>query len=146
MIALERLKLERDHVDEYIRKFRALAREAGYDIRKRNIKQLFILGLPIGVAREVKCAPAPDTFEEHVAKLIQVVKDDYDITEMFKQRLAASNPHPNNQNSQGNWRNQPRQYPEHPQYNSTNAPRSYNNATVPMDTDRARVDCWGTRG
>ena len=38
MIALERLKLERDHVDEYVRKFRALAREAGYDVRERNIK------------------------------------------------------------------------------------------------------------
>ena len=138
MIALERLKLERDHVDEYVRKFRALAREAGYDVHERNIKRLFILGLPIGVAREVKHAPAPDTFEEHVAKLIQVVKDDYDITEMFKQRLAASNLRPNNQNSWGNWRNQPRQYPdtrERPQYNSTNAPHSYNYATVPMDTD-----------
>ena len=107
MIALERLKLERDHVDEYVRKFRALAREAGYDVRERNIKRLFILGLPIGVAREVKRAPAPDTFEEHVAKLIQVVKDDYDITEMFKQKLATSNPRPNNPGSRGNWRNQP---------------------------------------
>ena len=143
MIALERLKLEQDHVDEYVRKFRALAREAGYDVREQNLKQLFILGLPIRVAREVKRALAPDTFEEHVAKLIQVVKDDYDITKMFKQKLATSNPCPSNQNSQGNWRNQPRQYPDarkHPQYNSTNAPRSYNNTTVPMDTDRARVD------
>ena len=149
MIALERLKLERDHVDEYVRKFRALAREAGYDVRERNIKRLFILGLPIGVAREVKRAPAPDTFEEHVAKLIQVVKDDYDITEMFKQKLATSSSRPNNPGSRGNWRNQPRQYPEprdRPQYNSTNAPRSYNNTTVPMDTDRARVDRRGTRG
>ena len=142
MIALERLKLERDHVDEYIRKFRTLAREAGYDVRERNIKQLFILGLPIGVAREVKRTPAPNTFEEHVAKLNQVVKDNYDIMEMFKQRLAGSRP-TNNPNLQGNWQNQPRQYPdvhEHPQYNSTNAPRSYNNTTVPMDMDRARVD------
>ena len=149
MIALERLKLERDHVDKYVRKFRALAREAGYDVRERNIKRLFILGLPIGVAREVKRAPAPDTFEEHVAKLIQVVKDDYDITEMFKQKLATPNSRPNNLNSRGNWRNQPRQYPEprdRPQYNSTNAPRSYNNTTVPMDTDRARIDRRGTRG
>ena len=149
MIALERLKLERDHIDEYVRKFRALAREAGYDVRERNIKRLFILGLPIGVAREVKRAPAPDTFEEHIAKLIQVIKDDYDITEMFKQRLATSNLRPGNPNSRGNWWNQPRQYLdacEHPQYNSTNAPRSYNNTTVPMDTDWARVDRRGARG
>ena len=67
---------------------------------ERNIKWLFILGLPIGVAREVKRTPVPDMFEEHVAKLIQVVKDDYDITEMFKQRLASSNSGPtNNPNS-----------------------------------------------
>ena len=138
MIALERLKLERDHIDEYVRKFQALAREAGYDVRERNIKRLFILGLPIGVAREVKCTPAPDTFEEHVAKLIQVVKDDYNITEMFKQKLVTLNSRPSNQNSRGNWWSQPCQYPEareRPQYNSTNSPQSYNNATVPMDTD-----------
>jgi hypothetical protein len=92
MTALEKLRLERDHVDEYVRKFKALVREAGYDLREKNIHHLFITGLPFAVSREVKRAPVPVTFKDHVRKTIEAVNADYELTELFKRSALTRKP------------------------------------------------------
>src|ERR1700741_1043416 len=87
-------------------------------------------------------APTPQGYEETKRKAIQAVQAQQILNQLLNRGgpprpFAPSRPPYNNnrpffQRPQGN-------RPPPPRFNSTNAPRSYNNIPVPMDLDRGRA-------
>jgi hypothetical protein len=71
---LESLKLKGIDVDSYVQDFRALAREAGYDLREQSVWCIYLRGLPEAIGIKVWEFPLPQTFNELADKTLSVVK------------------------------------------------------------------------
>jgi hypothetical protein len=137
-------------VDQYILDFIRLAVDAHYDLDAEGTRIFFIRGLPRFMGMEVIKANTQDW-----AMLRATTVAATQAWMRMKILIGGFGDAPGNRTqtnlqqnmravgcSQQNWRNQSwhqntvnTQQPR-PQYNSSNAPRSWNNAPVPMDLSR----------
>ena len=137
---LEYLKLKGIDVDTYVQDFTALARDAGYDVREPSVWRIYLKGLPESVGMEVWRYPVPQTFPELVAKTLSVVKEKGTHNDIWGR-------------TQRNWGNQRSQqdrttgnrpsFSNNQRFNSSNAPRSFNDQPVDMDLSRTRANRKG---
>jgi hypothetical protein len=125
--ALDKHTFRFPFVDQYISDFENLVRKAGYTVGSRESMNYFIKGLQSApdVAEKV-VEKFPVDYQDLKDKTILVVKARQLIRAMrntgappFQRPAQSSVPRPNQ-----------------PRYNSSNAPRSWNNIPVPMDVSR----------
>jgi hypothetical protein len=157
-LAIEQIKLKGYDIDQYISNFVTLARDAEYDLNATGTRRFFVAGLSFGVANETVKAN-PRNWDQLKTAAIAAAQHYQTMAVMFpraqgRPTAPAQNPNrgrptdnrrpwvaPQFQTlSQGQWRqNQGR--PSN--FNSSNAPRSFNNTAVPMDLSRARGNRQG---
>jgi hypothetical protein len=152
-LAIEQIKLKGYDIDQYISNFVTLARDAEYDLNATGTRRFFVAGLSFGVANETVKAN-PRNWDQLKTAAIAAAQHYQTMAVMFPRAQGRPNAPTQNLNrgrptdnrrpwvapqfqtpSQGQWRqNQGR--PSN--FNSSNAPRSFNNTAVPMDLSRAR--------
>ena len=132
-------------MDAYIQEFTSLARDAGYDIREPSVWRIYLKELPESVGTEVWRYLVLQTFPELVAKTLSVVKEKGTHLDIWGK-------------GQRNWGNQRFQqdcttgnrptFSSNQCFNSSNAPRFFNDQPVDMDLSRTKANCCGqwTRG
>jgi hypothetical protein len=146
----ENLRMKWPLINEYTMEFARLTREAGYQPRSAESIQVYLKGLPTSVAKDVLQPPLVHTFPQILQRAIESVKSQELLASLSKLRDAPSRPTSKqapwqafggNQNS----RRPPPSYPppgwQNPnigRYNSSNAPKNYNNVPVAMDLGHAR--------
>ena len=143
-------------MDEYDQRFRALAREANYDLRETSVLMKFLKGLPRSITQECLRAPRPNNYAGLVHRAQETVALYGDMNQLYgkwETGNQSQNWHSNQRQQNRGWRNQNRpgngqgfvQANSSPQqYNSSNAPRRFNNTPIPMDTSaRTRVNRQG---
>jgi hypothetical protein len=162
-IDLENCHMRYPLIDEYISKFEGLAHIAGYTQGSAKLTHYFLKGLTKSVLEDVMRGDAPTTYAAIKQKAISCTRSQQLLHSLLNRRAPGGfqggafgqfqrqqqqrQPffRPNNFNNQrgGQMNNAPR-----PQYNSSNAPRSYNNIPVPIavDLDRTRTPTWRGRG
>jgi hypothetical protein len=144
-------------VDEYISRFKELARQANFTTGSEETTNLFLKGLPGRVLADVLRAPQVTTYRDIKERAVQATNAGKILDQFLNKgnrpqnnRTAGYSPFnqnrgqrqpffQQNRNSQGNQN-------QRPQYNSSNAPASMNNQAVPMDLGRARAPNWRNRG
>ena len=147
---IDNIKMKGIAIDQYISDFVRLAEDAQYDLGATGTWRFFLRGLPKDVGVEVIKANPQDW-----ATLRQTAIDATNawnrINIAFGDRFSSMHTHTNQgqcppfRSNQQNWRQNtsPTQVPR-PQYNSSNAPKNFNNVPVPMDTSaRARANRRG---
>jgi hypothetical protein len=162
-IDIENCRMRYPYIDEYISRFEGLARIAGYTQGSAKLTHAFLKGLTKQILEEVMRGNAPTTYAAIKQKAIDCTRSQQLLQSLlnrcigggfqggaFGQFQCQQQPRqpffrPNNFNNRGGGQtnNIPR-----PQYNSSNAPRSYNNIPVPIavDLDRTRAPTWRGRG
>jgi len=126
-----------------------LMREASYRLGTPESIQIYLKGLPSSVMKDVLRTPITTTYQQTIEWAANSVKSQQLIQSLERirgipQRFA---PCTNPWQSFGGQRNPPRmtpsnQAPLRPSYNSTTAPRTYNNQLVPMDLSHTQGN-WG---
>jgi len=145
---LETLKMKWPDIDQYTMDFEKLVQEAGYRIGTPESIQMYIKGLPYSVAKDVLAPPLVHTYQEVLGRAVESIKSQELLNTLSKMRgTPAKNPF-----RQGGWQNFGRNQTQRPsntsrpteggQFNSSNAPRAFNNAPIPMDLSRTQ----GNRG
>jgi Retrotransposon gag protein len=149
-IELDNLKMRFPDVDQYIAKFEDLVQLAGYTIGNKETINLFLHGLTPSILDNMIRLPFVNDYVGTKERVIQLTKA-RQMTEAIKARRGIGSQCPFQrpqgfQNFFGNSQRRPqyssqrntqlqRSYNQQPpQYNSSNAPRQYNNIPVPMDT------------
>jgi hypothetical protein len=157
-INLETCRMRYPYIDEYISKFEGLARIAGYTQGSAELTHYFLKGLTKSILEEVMRGNAPTTYAAIKQKAIDCTRSQQLLASLLNRRAPGGfqggafgqfqrQPffRPNNFNNQrgGQTNTTPR-----PQYNLSNAPRSYNNIPVPIavDLDRTCAPTWCSRG
>jgi hypothetical protein len=148
---LTSLRMTWPHIDQYIVDFEQLIREAGYDKDHPESVQLFLLHLSPGVLTDTMKAMAQQpirTYQVYKETAIKATQSQEMLKVLlgntagrFFQPQRQGNPQPQYQRQNWNYQRpqQPNNYSQC-QYNSSNAPRSMNNAYIPMDLDRSRAN------
>ena len=72
-LEIENLKMKDNNVDEYDQRFRALAREANYDLRETSVLMKFLKGLPRSITQECLHAPRPNNYAGLVQRAQETV-------------------------------------------------------------------------
>ena len=153
-IELQTLKMNWPEIDEYICKFESIAHKAGYNPVDHNTMQQFLQGLPQSIRQKVLEDTTIKTYDQMKKKAINVMASQHIINALYKQPVWNT-PWPNFQANwqaqgqcfQGNQNQQPqRQGFGQTPFNSTTAPRSWNNQPVPMDLDQTRAPRGNWRG
>jgi hypothetical protein len=149
---IEMIKMKGTDVDQYVSDFIRLAVDAHYDLDAEGTRLFFIKGLPRFVGMEVIKANPQDwaTLRATTVAATQAWMRMKILIGGFGDASGNRTQTNLQQNmravgrSQQNWHNQNwrqntvnTQQPR-PQYNSSNAPRSWNNAPIPMDLSRVR--------
>jgi hypothetical protein len=162
-IEIEKCFMRYPYIDEYISKFEGLARIAGYTQGSAELTHYFLKGLTKQILEEVMRGDAPVTYAAIKQKAISCTRSQQLLQSLLNRRTGGGfqggafaqfqrqqQPRqpffrPNNFNNRGG--GQANAAPR-PQYNSSNAPRSYNNIPVPIavDLDRTRAPTWRGRG
>jgi hypothetical protein len=152
----ENLRMKWPLIDEYTMEFARLTREAGYQPGSAESIQAYLKGLPTSVAKDVLRPPLVHTFPQILQRAIESVKSQELLASLSKLRDIPSRP----PSKQAPWqafggnqnRRPPPNYPppgwQNPnagRYNSSNAPRNYNNTPVAMDLGRTRDNRGGGR-
>jgi hypothetical protein len=160
-INLENCRMRYPYVDEYISKFKGLARIASYTQGSAELTHYFLKGLTKSILEEVMRGNAPTGYAAIKQKAIDCTRSQQLLHSLLNRRTTGFQGgafgqfqrqqqrqlffRPNNFNNQrgGQTNTAP-----HPQYNSSNTPRSYNNVPVPIavDLDRTRTPTWRGRG
>ena len=150
---LKNLKMKGNLIDKYVSDFEELVRMAGYAIGSHETMAMFLDRVNAGILRDIMKPPIPWDYQTLRQKAIESAKACQAVDDILKSRgQGRINPRPpflplQQQQQQpqqgqwqffgganrGNWCNN--------QFNSSNAPRNYNNAPVPMDIDRGRMNC-----
>ena len=110
---IENLKMKDNNVDEYNQRFRALAREAHYDLREISILMKFLKGLPRSITQECIRAPRPNDYAGLVQRAQETVALYTDMNQLYG-RWESGNQnqswHSNQRQQNHNWlgRNQNR--------------------------------------
>ena len=154
-IKLQTLKMTWPEIDEYISKFKSIAHEASYNPADPNTMQQFLQGLPQSIGQKVLEDTTVETYEQMKKKAINVTASQCIIHALYKQPPRNTTPWNNFQTTwqmqrqcfQGNQNPQPqRQGFSQTPFNSTTAPKSWNNQPVPMDLDQTRAPRGNWRG
>jgi len=157
---LENLRMKFPEIDEYIATFEDTSRDAGYTMTNPENMQFFLKGLSKGVLADVLRAPIPRTYQEMKTKAIECTNAQQTMSNIMSSLTGGKPFRPfqtsrpqGNQGNQGNWRRQQQQqqqqrqsWGKQPQFNSSNAPPSMNNQSVPMDLSRTRNPNYRGRG
>ena len=154
-IELQMLKMTWPEIDEYISKFESITHKAGYNPVDHNTMQQFLQGLPQSIGQKVLEDTTVETYDQMKKKAISVTASQHIINALYKQPAWNAPPWSNFQTNwqtqgqcfQGNQSQQPQWqgFGQTP-FNSTTAPRSWNNQPVPMDLDWTRVLRGNWRG
>ena len=154
-IKLQTLKMTWPEIDEYISKFESITHEASYNPADPNTMQQFLQGLPQSISQKVLKDTVVEMYEQMKKKVISVTASQCIIHALYKQPPRSTPPQSNFQTTwqaqgqcfQGNQSQQPqRQGFRQTLFNSTTAPKAWNNQPVPMDLDRARAPRGNWRG
>jgi hypothetical protein len=126
-------------VDQYISDFIRLAEDAEYDLDAPGTWRFFVKGLPKFVGVKVIKA-SPINWADLRQAAINATNAWNRINLTFGPWMSSSsNSNQRKGSNQQNWRqNTQSTQGQCPQYNSSNAPRSYNNMNVPMDLSTGR--------
>src|SRR6266699_4838571 len=157
---LENLRMKFPEIDEYIATFEDTSRNAGYTMTNPENMQFFLKGLSKGVLMDVLRAPIPRTYQDMKTKAIECTNAQQTMSNIITSltggkpfRPFQTNRPPTGQGSQGNWQKQQQQQQQQwqswggrPQFNSSNAPPSFNNQQVPMDLSCTRNPNYRGRG
>ena len=138
-------------IDEYVSDFEELVRMAGYATGSPETMAMFLDGVDTGILRDIMKPPVPRDYQTLRQKAIESAKARQAIDNILKNRgQGRANPRPPFRPPQQQQQQQQRQQPffsganrgnwRNNQFNSSNAPRSYNNAPVPMDVDHGRMN------
>lgn len=139
-MSLQQLVMHWPNIDTYIMSFKQLAREARYPLANEECFQLFLNSLDTRVMEKVLDTDPMETYQQAKAKAITVTAHQNLLATLVKNRHQA-------QGQQGqqfarnnawmdfrqNQRNRQSSSQGSGCFNSSNAPRSYNNCPVPMD-------------
>ena len=142
--ALESLYMKRGDIDQYITDFEDLAREARYSVDDLAVQQRFLKGLNERTVERIMAPPIPATWENLKAKAVEAVSTQNALYNMFAWRDRGGGGGRGGNRGGGQRRTQhlpvDSRLPlgQTPQYNSTTAPRSYNDRPVPMDIGNTR--------
>jgi hypothetical protein len=79
------------NIDQYISDFEELVRQAGYTIGNEETISFFLNGLTPSILDEVIRAPFPNTYTEHKAKAIEIMKG-RQMIELIRARRGLPNP------------------------------------------------------
>ena len=135
---LDRLAMKWPEVDQYTMDFEKLTREANYQIGSPESTQMYLKGLPSDVAADVLGPPFVHTYKALKERATQSVST--------RQTLRALRDNKRNRTTHlGEWQRferDPQNNRPQNQYNSSNAPKTYDEALVPMDLSRTQ----GSRG
>jgi hypothetical protein len=125
-------------VDQYISNFIRLAEDTDYNLDAPGTWRFFVKGLPKFVGVEViKASPADWAALRQAA--INATNAWNRINLTFGPWMSSSNSNLRKGSNQQNWRqNTQSTQSQRPQYNSSNAPRAYNNMNVSMDLSASR--------
>ena len=154
-IKLQTLKMTWPEIDEYISKFESIAHEAGYNPVDPNTMQQFLQGLPQSIGQKVLEDTTVEMYEQMKKKAISVTASQCIIHMLYKQPSRNTPPRSNFQTTwqvrgqrfQGNQGQQSqRQGFSQTSFNSTTAPKAWNNQLVPMDLDWTRAPRGNWRG
>jgi len=137
---LETLKLKGIDVDSYVQDFRALARDAGYDLREQSVWRIYLKGLPEAIGIKVWEHPLPLTFNELADKTLSVVKVKGTHGDIWGTQARGFQRFPTRQERASG--NRP-SFGANQRFNSSNAPRSHNDQIVDMDLSRTRANRQG---
>ena len=154
-IKLQMLKMTRPEIDEYISKFKSITHEAGYNPVDPNTMQQFLQSLPQSIGQKVLKDTAVKTYEQMKKKAISIMASQCIIHALYKQPSRSTPPQSNFQTTwqvqgqcfQGNQSQQSQKqgFSQTP-FNSTTAPKAWNNQLVPMDLNQARAPRGNWRG
>ena len=136
---LDTIRLKDFNIDEYIAEFEETARDAQYDTSNAETGQKFLFGLGKEIAEEVMKDPPPENYNQMRDKAIAATKSKQTIRNLFGQFRQNTRPQFNYGNQGQNQQRRPF-YNQPNQYNSSNAPSSWNNRPVPMDLSRTRLN------
>ena len=138
-IELQMLKMTWPEIDEYISKFESITHKAGYNPADHNTMQQFFQGLPQSIRQKVLEDTTVKMYDQMKKKAISVMASQCIINALYKQPTRNAPPQSNFQTNwqtrgqqfQGNQSQQPQQqgFGQTP-FNSTTAPRSWNNQPV----------------
>ena len=139
---IEELHMKSNNIDQYITDFISTANDAGYHLEGESTKRTFVRGLGKFIASEVyRRVPNPYTWQQVRDAARVAVNWAGSLNAVF----GATAPPARTQNNRPRPNNFPRRSGQYQpnstyqaSYNSSNAPRSYNNVPVPMNVDRAR--------
>ena len=142
---LKNLKMKGNLIDEYVSDFEELVQMAGYTTGSAETMSMFLDGVDPGILREIMKPPVLHDYRTLRQKAIDAIKARQAVDDILKHRRLGRNvpripfrplqqqqQQQQNRPFQGNWRNN--------QFNSSNAPRRFNNMPVPMDVDRGRMN------
>ena len=146
-------KMKGADYDNYIIRFKSLARKANYTTENKETYNMFLQGLPESLLCNTLKPPVPLNYNEAKERVKLLAQGWEVIKGILKKSFVGGTPfqHLNNQPRQpffqNNWQNSNQQR-SHPQnYNSTNATPSMNNVLVPMDLSRGCTpNNWRGRG
>src|SRR6267142_2259860 len=144
---LDNCRMKSPEIDQYIAKFKDLARLAGYTVGNEETNNFFLKGLSQSILEDVMKPPFATTYNDIKDRAIQTTKAkqliegiqarrNYPSTRMFQNMFGTQQPRPRFFNRGNQYQN--RQVTPAPQYNLSNAPRHMNNQPVPMDVSRTR--------
>ena len=154
-IELQMLRMTWPEIDEYISKFKSIAHKAGYNLVDHNTMQQFLQGLPQSIGQKVLKDTTVETYDQMKKKAISITASQWIINVLYKQPSWNTPPWPNFQANWQTWgqhfQNNQNQQPQRQgfgqtPYNSTTAPKSWNNQPVPMDLDQTRAPRGNWRG
>ena len=132
-VKIEHIQIKDNDMDQYISLFEELANEADYDVDSKPVMNLFQKGLNYKLnSRIFSFFPQPQNWDELKAMAVRASN--------AEGNLKAFHDNPFGRGVKGG-RGRDRSFGDRPpsrQYNSTNAPPSYNNRPVPMDVGRAK--------
>ena len=137
-------KMKGSDYDDYIMRFKSLARKANYMIGNEETYNMFLQGLPEQLLRDTLKPPIPLNYNKAKDRVKLIAQGQAVIEGILKKNFSGGTPfqHFNNNNQQrhpffsnNNWQRNNQWNPQ--SYNSTNAPPSMNNVPVPMDLSRS---------
>ena len=152
---LQKLRMEPEKIDQYISKFKELARRAHYTVGNEKTAWLFLEGLTTQVIQNVLTTDGLNGYKDYKRQAIDASRNQSILSQILQSqdnRQKGGMPRyslgpPNNQprNLFFYRGNNPNYAKQNPQYNMSNAPPSMNNQPLPMDFSQSNTN-WRRRG
>src|SRR5205807_3194443 len=89
---LEGLRMAFPKIDEYMTKFKELARKANYTIGNNETIQLFLKGLPAGVLKDTMRAPVPVDYLAIKQQAVEATKSQQMVSHILEEATKGRRP------------------------------------------------------